>query len=112
MVLTNTSNLKECFIETNCFRAEWRFNNVNNAYLKLVKVASNLPRLTILEVKDNYWHGVVRSKFFRFPDDLEILKIPNKNKIQVRSASRIGLGDLGVNKNRVNKLYQKLLELI
>ena len=80
MALTSISNLNACFIETNCFRTEWRFNNVNNAYVKLIEIASNLPRLTILETKDNYWHGGVRTMIFRFPDDLEILKIPNQKK--------------------------------
>ena len=67
-----------------------------------------MPRTICIEKTDIYWHGVVRSLIFRFPDDLEILRIPSKNVIQVRSASRIGLGDLGVNQNRINTLYLEL----
>ncbi len=110
MALTNNRSLPECLIETNCFRGEWSFNNVNNDYERLIKIASDLPRLAILEVENNYWHGVVRSKLLRFPDDLEILKITQENKIQIRSASRIGFGDFGVNRARVNYLYNKLIE--
>ena len=112
MALTNNSSLSQCLIPTNCFRAEWKFENINHAYKMLVDIASELPRISVIEVRDNYWHGIVRSRIFRFPDDLEILRIPGESKIQVRSASRIGLGDLGVNQNRVNKLYTKLREVV
>ena len=67
-----------------------------------------MPRVRQIESNEHYWHGVVRSLIFRFPDDLEILRIDSRNIIQVRSASRIGLSDLGVNQERVNNLYNQL----
>jgi len=108
MPLTKQGKLSACAIETNCVLVEWGFENVEEEYNKLIKLASNLPRTTILEKTNNYWHGVCRSLIFRFPDDLEILKLSGDRIIQVRSASRIGIGDLGVNKNRVQNLYRKL----
>ncbi len=108
MPLANEGNLSACTIETNCVFVEWEFENVEQEYNKLIQLASSLPRTTILEQTNNYWHGVCRSLIFRFPDDLEILKVSGKRIIQVRSASRIGLGDLGVNKNRVQSLYRQL----
>jgi uncharacterized protein (DUF1499 family) len=49
-----------------------------------------------------------RSKLFGFVDDLEV-RIDNGRKlIQVRSASRVGRGDLGVNRKRVERLRQLL----
>ena len=110
MTLVNIDNLPDCLTYNNCFRVEWTFPNINNAYNKLVEIASELPRVTVLESQGKYWHGVVRSRIFKFPDDLEILQIPNRNKIQVRWASRIGVGDFGVNENRVNNLYSRLKE--
>ena len=109
MPLTNEGQLSACLIETNCVLVEWDFKNVNQTYERLVTIASKLPRTELLEKTDNYWHGVCRSLIFRFPDDLEILKLPRLGIIQVRSASRFGIGDLGVNKNRINTLYTKLV---
>ncbi len=105
-------NLSECVITSNCVRTEWSFEDINQAYELLVDIASSLPRVEVLESDNNYWHGVVRSLVFRFPDDLEILKLSSKKIIQVRSASRIGLGDLGVNQNRIKYLHSKLHTLI
>ena len=88
------------------------FDNVKKSYDKLIDTAESLPRVKVVERTENYWHGVVRSLIFRFPDDLEILKIPKKGIIQVRSASRIGQSDLGVNRNRVNSLFNDLMKVI
>ena len=108
MATESTGKLSECFIKSNCILVEWNFDDINGSYQKLIKIASSLPRTLVLEQDDNYWHGVCRSLIFRFPDDLEILKIPGEKIIQVRSASRFGLGDLGVNRNRVENLYKLL----
>ncbi len=108
--MNNSVGLPECLITSNCIRVQWSFSNLNQAYDKLINLASELPRVTVIENKKDYWHGVVRSLIFRFPDDLEILRIPSRNIIQVRSASRIGIGDLGVNQQRVKYLYSKLLD--
>lgn len=110
MGLSSSEGLPECIFASNCRLVEWSFPKLNQAYESLVDIASSLPRVTIVEKNSNYWHGVVRSLIFRFPDDLEILRIPSKNIIQVRSASRIGLGDLGVNQERIDLLYSKLQE--
>ena len=108
MVLTKDGVLSSCVIPTNCVLIEWKFANVKKSYDKLIRIAESLPRVKVVERTENYWHGIVRSLIFRFPDDLEILKIPNKGIIQVRSASRLGLGDLGVNRNRIKNLYSQL----
>jgi len=39
-----------------------------------------------------------------FVDDLEFLSEPSKGVIQVRSASRMGHSDLGVNRSRVERI--------
>ncbi len=118
MPLTNKGTLSQCIIKTNCVLTEWELEDVNVKYKHLIGLASSLPRTTIVKQEKNYWHGICRSLIFRFPDDLEILNlgtkmstIQKKGIIQIRSASRYGASDLGVNKNRINNLYKKLMEL-
>ncbi len=110
MSTKNINSLSECLIDTNCIRLDWEFKNPRNSYIRLIDIASKLPRTTVLEESGNYWHGLVRSLIFRFPDDLEILLIETKGIIQVKSTSRVGLSDFGVNRNRLEKLYRKLID--
>lgn len=56
---------------------------------------------------DCYLAATFSSAFFGFVDDLEIRLDPAQKTIHVRSASRVGYSDLGVNKKRV-KLFKKL----
>jgi len=94
---------------------EREFDNVDHVFKMLSKLAENLPRTKVIKKDDIYWKGVCKSLVFRFPDDLEILKIKNsygikssKGTIQIRSASRFGQSDLGVNQRRIATLLSKL----
>jgi len=52
----------------------------------------------------NYLWVTFKSRFWHFIDDME-LRLDEKNKvIHIRSASRVGKGDLGVNRKRAEKL--------
>lgn len=51
-----------------------------------------------------YLRATFRSRFWRFVDDLELRLDKQENVIHVRSASRVGKGDLGVNRKRVEEL--------
>lgn len=48
-----------------------------------------------------------RSRLMRFVDDLECRMDSENNCIQLRSASRVGYSDLGVNRKRVEKLREE-----
>ena len=105
--------LEPCKISSNCVLYNWEFDDVNNTFLKLIEIASEVPRVTVIENTSTYWHGICKSLIFRFPDDLEILKKNqiNENKkgiIQIKSSSRYGLYDLGVNEKRIKFIYKKL----
>lgn len=56
------------------------------------------------EQEELYLRATFTSRVFRFVDDVEIRMVPAKNVIHVRSASRLGYSDLGVNRKRVEKL--------
>ena len=101
------SALTACISPLNCVFVQKEFKDADQTFDQLKKIAGNIPRTTVLEDSNNYWKGVCRSFIFRFPDDLEILKVNNKT-IQIKSVSRIGASDLGVNQGRVNYLLRQL----
>ena len=103
------TSLSPCLNPLNCVFFQKEFEDVDKTFEQLVSIAREIPRTKVLESNENYWKGVSRSLIFRFPDDLEILKIDNK--IQIKSASRYGGGDLGVNGTRVGRLLTALEQL-
>ena len=99
----------------NSFFFEREFDNVDRVFKMLSKLAENLPRTKVIKKENDYWKGLCKSLVFRFPDDLEILKVKNNQKIksskgtiQIRSASRFGQSDLGVNQRRIATLVSRL----
>ena len=99
----------------NSVLVEKKMINVDQKFFQLVSLAEDLPRTEVIESGKSYWRGICRSAIFRFPDDLEILKLDvrsyidrSKGIIQVRSAARLGQSDLGVNLRRVEYLFNKL----
>ena len=103
------SGLSPCLNPLNCVFFQKEFENVDIVFSQLVTIAQKIPRTKVLEKNEAYWKGVCRSFIFRFPDDLEILKIGKK--IQIKSASRYGGGDLGVNGARVGRLLTEFDKL-
>ena len=103
------SGLSPCLNPLNCVFFQKEFEDVDKTFKQLVTIAQKIPRTNVLENNENYWKGVCRSLIFRFPDDLEILKMGKK--IQIKSASRYGGGDLGVNGTRVGRLLTALEKL-
>ena len=68
----------------------------------------DFPRTTIIKMTDRYLHAECKSRLFRFADDLELQLDPSANVIEIRSASRTGYYDFGVNHRRVSHLRQIL----
>ena len=60
----------------------------------------------IVAVEEGYLHAAYTSRIFRFVDDLELRLDAAGSAIQVRSASRVGYSDLGVNRRRVERLRE------
>jgi uncharacterized protein (DUF1499 family) len=77
----------------------------------LLKVLSVTPRTQIIEQTDNYIHAESKSRIFGFVDDIEFY-FPNDEKaIEIRSASRVGESDLGVNRRRLEQIRLALQDL-
>ena len=69
-----------------------------------------LPRTRIVDEAPGYLRAESRSRLFRFVDDLELELRPGERLIAVRSASRVGRSDFGVNQARVEQLRAILRE--
>jgi uncharacterized protein (DUF1499 family) len=66
------------------------------------------PAATIVERRSGlYVRAEYRSRVFGFVDDLELLADEEGGLIHVRSASRRGWYDLGVNRRRVEGLHEQ-----
>ena len=74
------------------------------AFARLKQIVASMPRTRIVETTDDYLHAEVRSRIFRFVDDLEFIVDPAASCVHVRSASRVGYSDLGVNRARVEAI--------
>lgn len=76
------------------------------AWQRWQTVIAQQPRATLITVTDTYLHAEFRSRWLGFVDDVELLRDPEQALIHVRSASRLGYSDLGVNRRRVERLRQ------
>jgi len=53
---------------------------------------------------ETYLRAIYTSRLFRFVDDMEFRLVPESGIIHVRSASRVGKSDLGVNRKNIEKV--------
>lgn len=74
------------------------------AWERLNGVMKSWPRTTIIAATETYLHAECRSLVFRFTDDVEFRLDPVARVIHIRSASRAGRSDLGVNRRRVEAI--------
>ncbi|MFH0729020.1 MAG: DUF1499 domain-containing protein [Pseudomonadota bacterium] len=117
-----TERLGDCPDRPNCVSSEARENKHHIAPLRLLKgdpamgwnvirhVIGSLPRTTIIQSTDRYLHAECKSRLFGFVDDLELQLDTGTGVIAIRSASRVGYSDLGVNRRRVEALRHILKE--
>lgn len=75
---------------------------------RIAQVVEGLPGARIVERRDDYLYVQFTSAVMRFVDDTEFWFDPAANVIQVRSASRIGRSDLGVNRARIEGIRARL----
>jgi len=84
--------------------------SVAEAKSELKRVIAILPRAKLIAERDNYLHFEFRSLIFRFVDDVEFHVAETTKVIHVRSASRVGHSDLGVNRRRIESIRSFLPE--
>ena len=71
------------------------------------KAVQAMPRATIIEETGDYLYAEFRTRLLRYVDDVEFFH--DGAAIQVRSCSRLGRRDFGVNRKRVEAL-RRLIE--
>lgn len=77
---------------------------------RLLSLLRSMDRVKIVTVESDYIHAEFLSAFLRFVDDVEFCFDHEKKTIHVRSASRNGYYDLGVNRRRVETIRKRFLE--
>ena len=77
-------------------------------WLELKQWIGNQARWVLMIDDANFLHVVVSTPTLGFKDDLQLLFINQQQLIHVRSSSRLGIGDMGVNAKRVEALRQQL----
>ncbi|MEA5574676.1 DUF1499 domain-containing protein [Calothrix sp. UHCC 0171] len=77
----------------------------------LLKVLTVVPRTEVTEQTDDYIHALSKSRIFGFVDDVEFYFPQQEHIIHMRSASRIGDSDLGVNRRRLEQIRLALQDL-
>ena len=101
--------LKPCIQVSHCVREELNVESIDSPYEKVRSIVENIPRTKIVESDGDYLHAEVTSRIMKYVDDLEISYSPEKNSLFIRSESRVGDGDFGVNRKRVDLLVSNLL---
>ena len=76
------------------------------AFRRLKDLVAVTPRTVIVTATEDSLHAVCRSRL-GFADDLECRLCPTARVIHVRSASRSGYYDFGVNRTRVEALRRR-----
>ena len=101
--------LKPCIQVSHCVREELNVEKIDSPYEKVISIVQNSPRTKIVESDGDYLHAEVTSRIMKYVDDLEISFLPETNNLIIRSESRVGDGDFGVNQKRVDLIVNNLL---
>lgn len=78
------------------------------AWGQLEAAVRSLERTVVVTLRADYLHAECSSALMGFVDDLECLLDRGARVVHVRSASRVGYSDLGVNRRRVEELRARL----
>ena len=104
-------NLSDCKLITNCTFQTWKVDDSEKVFKELIQILENTPRLKIIKKEKFYIHAIATSRIMKFVDDIEIKNLNQENIFQVKSSSRLGIYDLGVNKRRVQTLRFRLIDI-
>ena len=84
--------------------------DARRAWSVLRQIVDGMPRVKVVTSEPNYLRAEFTSRLMGFVDDAEFLLDEKASVIQVRSASRLGRGDHGVNRERIETIRAKLAQ--
>ncbi len=121
LVGVNNGKLTACLATPNCVSSQAppsdsqhaiapieMSGDVPTTIAALKRVIQAMPRTNIIKETNNYLYVEFTSKLMKFVDDVEFYLDNDTKMIQVRSASRLGESDLGVNRQRIEEIRSKL----
>jgi len=82
--------------------------NPKKAWEALKQAITEQSRMVITHETHDTLHAEATSLVFRFVDDINVVMDAQAELIHIRSASRTGHSDFGVNRRRIEGLRQKL----
>ena len=89
------------------------YNSTPAEAMAALKTAlQSLKKTQIITENKNYLYAEFTSAIMGFVDDVEFYLDEDAKVIHVRSASRLGKSDLGVNRKRIESLRTKLKEVL
>src|SRR3954469_17998173 len=71
---------------------------------ELRRAVESMPRSSVIAGERNYLYAAYRTALMRYVDDVELYYDERAGLVHVRSASRLGRRDFGVNRKRVEEL--------
>ncbi len=78
-----------------------------SAISRLRTLLAEWPGARIVEERPDYLRVEFTTRWLRFVDDTEFWYDPAHERIQVRSASRLGRKDFGVNRERIEAIRRR-----
>ncbi|MGB5082909.1 MAG: DUF1499 domain-containing protein [Burkholderiales bacterium] len=85
--------------------APLKFTGEGRAAIDRIKrIVETTEGARIIRTEPGYLYAQFQTRWLKFVDDAEFLADESARVIQVRSASRIGRGDLGVNRARIEAI--------
>ena len=78
------------------------------AMADLRKAVESMERVTVISAERNYLYAEYRTRLLRYVDDVELFYDERAGLVHVRSASRLGRRDFGVNRKRVEALRARI----
>lgn len=86
--------------------------NTSNAAASMKQIAKYIdqhPSAEVIVASESYIYAEFTSALMGFVDDVEFLHKPSEAFIDLRSASRLGHSDLGVNRERIEEIRAALV---
>jgi uncharacterized protein (DUF1499 family) len=80
------------------------------AMARLAQVVARQPGATLVTQRSDYVYATFQTPLMGFVDDVEFVANPLQHVIDVRSASRLGHSDFGVNRKRIEAVRAAFAE--